>query len=105
VLCRRDGKTVLTKDLPLPPATSSRQVGSHYNFIETNPLLDFDRMASYGMRLNIPAGTAVRFEPGETKTVTLVAIAGRRVISLFNECANTNSSIIILIQTLIIKRG
>ena len=56
------------------------QVGSHYNFIETNPLLEFDRLASYGMRLNIAAGTAVRFEPGETKTVSLVNIAGKRII-------------------------
>ena len=56
------------------------QVGSHYHFIETNRALDFDRRAAYGMRLDIPAGTAVRFEPGETRTVSLVAIAGRRVI-------------------------
>jgi urease subunit gamma/beta len=57
------------------------QVGSHYHFIETNRALAFDRAAAYGMRLDIPAGTAVRFEPGETKTVQLVAIAGRRVIA------------------------
>jgi urease subunit gamma/beta len=56
------------------------QVGSHYHFIETNRALVFDRRAAYGMRLDIPAGTAVRFEPGETKTVSLVAIAGDRVI-------------------------
>jgi urease subunit gamma/beta len=56
------------------------QVGSHYHFTETNRALDFDRRAAYGMRLDIPAGTAVRFEPGETKTVPLVAIAGARVI-------------------------
>ena len=56
------------------------QVGSHYHFIETNRALAFDRRASYGMRLDIPAGTAVRFEPGETKTVTLVSIAGSRII-------------------------
>jgi len=56
------------------------QVGSHYHFIETNRALAFDRRASYGMRLDIPAGTAVRFEPGETKTVTLVSIAGARII-------------------------
>jgi urease beta subunit len=56
------------------------QVGSHYHFVEVNRALVFDRRASYGMRLDIPAGTAVRFEPGETKTVTLVAIAGARVI-------------------------
>jgi urease subunit gamma/beta len=56
------------------------QVGSHYHFVETNRALAFDRRAARGMRLDIPAGTAVRFEPGETKTVTLVAIAGARVI-------------------------
>jgi urease subunit gamma/beta len=56
------------------------QVGSHYHFVETNSALTFDRKAAHGMRLDIPAGTAVRFEPGETKTVPLVAIAGRRVI-------------------------
>ena len=56
------------------------QVGSHYHFVETNRALDFDRQAAYGMRLDIPAGTAVRFEPGEVKTVTLVSIAGARVI-------------------------
>jgi urease subunit gamma/beta len=56
------------------------QVGSHYHFIETNRALIFDRRAAYGMRLDIPAGMAVRFEPGETRTVTLVAIAGARII-------------------------
>src|SRR5262245_28895611 len=56
------------------------QVGSHYHFVETNSALMFDRKAAHGMRLDIPAGTAVRFEPGETRTVSLVAIAGRRVI-------------------------
>jgi urease subunit gamma/beta len=56
------------------------QVGSHYHFVETNRALAFDRRAAYGMRLDIPAGTAVRFEPGEVKTVTLVAIAGARII-------------------------
>jgi urease subunit gamma/beta len=56
------------------------QVGSHYHFIETNRDLEFDRAKAYGLRLDIPAGTAVRFEPGEAKTVRLVAIAGRRRI-------------------------
>ena len=56
------------------------QVGSHYHFIETNPSLQFDRGAAFGKRLDIPAGTAVRFEPGETKTVNLVDIAGNKVI-------------------------
>jgi urease subunit gamma/beta len=56
------------------------QVGSHYHFVEVNRALVFDRPSAYGMRLDIPAGTAVRFEPGDTKTVTLVPIAGARVI-------------------------
>ena len=56
------------------------QVGSHYHFSETNAALAFDRHVAYGHRLDIPAGTAVRFEPGETKTVSLVPIAGARVV-------------------------
>lgn len=56
------------------------QVGSHYHFLETNKGLSFDRRAAYGRRLDIPAGTAVRFEPGETKTVALVPIAGGRIV-------------------------
>lgn len=54
------------------------QVGSHYHFFETNPALQFDRDKARGMRLDIPAGTAVRFEPGQTRTVSLVAYAGKR---------------------------
>jgi urease subunit gamma/beta len=64
------------------------QVGSHYHFIETNMQLRFDRAKSYGKRLDIPAGTAVRFEPGETKTVRLVAIAGNQVIRGGNNLAD-----------------
>jgi urease subunit beta len=60
------------------------QVGSHYHFFETNPALDFDREATRGFRLNIPAGTAVRFEPGQTREVELVAYAGKRAIYGFN---------------------
>jgi urease subunit beta len=56
------------------------QVGSHYHFFETNPALDFDRAAARGFRLNIPAGTAVRFEPGQTREVELVALAGKREV-------------------------
>ncbi|XP_017227054.1 urease isoform X1 [Daucus carota subsp. sativus] len=56
------------------------QVGSHYHFIDVNPYLVFDRRKSYGMRLNIPAGTATRFEPGDAKTVTLVQISGKQII-------------------------
>lgn len=64
------------------------QVGSHYHFIETNSALKFDRAAAYGKRLDIPAGTAVRFEPGETKTVKLVEIAGKKVIRGGNNLAS-----------------
>ena len=54
------------------------QVGSHYHFFEVNAALQFDRAKAHGMRLDIPAGTAVRFEPGQARVVTLVALAGRR---------------------------
>ena len=60
------------------------QVGSHFHFYETNPALQFDRKTSYGMRLNIAAGTAVRFEPGQERTVELVALAGDRKVYGFN---------------------
>lgn len=56
------------------------QVGSHYHFAETNPALRFDRAKAHGMRLAVAAGTAVRFEPGQTRSVTLVAYAGTRTI-------------------------
>ena len=61
------------------------QVGSHYHFFETNPALKFDRKTARGMRLNIAAGTAVRFEPGQTRDVTLVALAGKRTIYGFRQ--------------------
>ncbi len=60
------------------------QVGSHYHFYETNSALDFDRETTRGFRLDIPAGTAVRFEPGQTRRVTLVAYAGMRCVYGFN---------------------
>ncbi len=60
------------------------QVGSHYHFQETNPALAFDRAAARGFRLNIAAGTAVRFEPGQTREVELVAYAGDRIVQGFN---------------------
>ena len=60
------------------------QVGSHYHFYETNEALHFDREKARGFRLDIPAGTAVRFEPGQSRTVRLVALAGDRVIYGFN---------------------
>jgi urease subunit beta len=72
----RDGVTLTvdnTGDRPI-------QVGSHYHFFETNPALKFDRPNARGMRLDIPAGTAVRFEPGQTREVKLVALAGTRTV-------------------------
>ncbi|KAI9868109.1 MAG: Urease [Trichoglossum hirsutum] len=63
------------------------QIGSHYHFIETNPQLKFDRLKAYGYRLDIAAGTSVRFEPGDTKTVTLVEIGGHKVIRGGNNIA------------------
>ena len=76
----RETKTILvtnTGDRPI-------QVGSHYHFFETNEWLSFDRPASRGFRLNIAAGTAVRFEPGQDREVELVALAGDRIIYGFN---------------------
>ena len=61
------------------------QIGSHYHFAEANEFLEFDRDTSRGMRLNIPSGTAVRFEPGQTKDVELIEIGGERKIFGFNK--------------------
>jgi urease beta subunit len=61
------------------------QVGSHYHFFETNPALEFERKKARGMRLDIPAGTAVRFEPGQTREVALVALAGKRAVYGFRQ--------------------
>ncbi len=61
------------------------QVGSHYHFFETNPALKFERKKARGMRLDIAAGTAVRFEPGQTREVTLVALAGAREVYGFRQ--------------------
>jgi urease beta subunit len=57
------------------------QIGSHYHFAEANRALAFDRLAAYGRRLDVPAGTAARFEPGDTRTIRLIPLAGRRVIT------------------------
>ena len=87
----QDGEIELNagrKTLTLTVANSGDrpiQVGSHYHFFETNPALRFDRKKSRGMRLNIPAGTAVRFEPGQTRDVTLVALAGKRTVYGFRQ--------------------
>ena len=64
------------------------QVGSHCHFFEVNRALDFDRKAAYGMRLNISAGTAVRFEPGDTKEIELVALGGTRTVYGINGMVN-----------------
>ena len=81
-----EGRATVTLDVT---NTGDRpvQVGSHYHVVETTRALTFDRKAAYGMRLDIPAGTAVRFEPGETKTVSLVAIAGARQVKGGNNFA------------------
>jgi urease subunit beta len=85
-----DGEIALNvgrKTLTLTVANSGDrpiQVGSHFHFYETNPALQFDRAAAYGMRLHIAAGTAVRFEPGQERTIELVALAGDRTVYGFN---------------------
>ncbi|MEO8108591.1 MAG: urease subunit beta [Ginsengibacter sp.] len=66
------------------------QVGSHFHFFEVNRQMEFDRSKAFGMRLNIAAGTAVRFEPGEEKEVELVAFGGRKNVFGFNNLANGN---------------
>ncbi|MFL4968776.1 MAG: urease subunit beta [Xanthobacteraceae bacterium] len=87
----KDGEIVLNagrKTVTLTVANSGDrpiQVGSHYHFFETNPALKFDRAKARGMRLDIPAGTAMRFEPGQTRDVTLVALAGKRVVYGFRQ--------------------
>jgi len=90
----QDGDIELNKgrrSVTLPVANSGDrpiQVGSHYHFFETNPALKFDRAKARGMRLDIPAGTAVRFEPGQRKEVTLVGFGGRRELSGLNALTN-----------------
>ena len=82
----KDGEIELNKGRKILTLTVANtgdrpiQVGSHYHFFETNPALKFDRKKARGMRLNIAAGTAVRFEPGQTREMTLVALAGSRTI-------------------------
>ena len=82
---------VLNADLPTITLTVANtgdrpiQVGSHYHFFETNPALAFDRARSRGMRLDIPAGTAVRFEPGQTREVRLVPYRGARRVVGFRQ--------------------
>ena len=72
----REKRTLVVRNVGDRPI----QVGSHYHFFETNPALKFDRKKARGMRLDIAAGTAVRFEPGQTRDVQLVAVAGKKTI-------------------------
>ena len=65
------------------------QVGSHYHFFEANAALAFNREVAYGMRLDIPAGTAIRFEPGDERAVTLIPYGGLRQVFGFNGCVNS----------------
>ncbi len=83
------GEIALNADLPRTVLTIANtgdrpvQVGSHYHFAETNPALRFDRAAARGLRLDIPAGTAIRFEPGQTREVTLIPYRGARIVQGF----------------------
>jgi urease subunit beta len=86
----KDGEVTLNADRRVITLTVANagdrpiQVGSHYHFFETNEALKFERKKTRGFRLDIPAGTAVRFEPGQTRAIQLVPIAGARVIYGFN---------------------
>jgi urease subunit beta len=86
-----DGNITLNEGLEASTLTVANtgdrpvQVGSHYHFAETNPALDFDRAMARGMRLDIAAGTAVRFEPGQRREVTLVPLSGSRHVYGFNQ--------------------
>jgi urease subunit beta len=89
-----DGEIILNEGKPILTLSVANsgdrpiQIGSHFHFYEVNPALIFDREITKGMRLNIPAGTAVRFEPGDTKEVVLVSYAGAREIYGFNGLVN-----------------
>ncbi len=86
-----DGDVTLNAGAPVTVLTVANtgdrpiQVGSHYHFAETNEGLAFDRAAARGQRLDIPAGTAVRFEPGQTRQVNLIPLSGGRVVYGFNQ--------------------
>jgi urease subunit beta len=87
----QDGEIILNADRETVTLTITNtgdrpiQVGSHYHFFETNPALEFNRKRARGMRLDIAAGTAVRFEPGQSREVTLVALVGKRIIYGFRQ--------------------
>lgn len=86
-----EGEIVLNADLPVTTVRVANkgdrpvQVGSHYHFFEANSLLDFDRAKARGMRLDIPAGSAVRFEPGQARDVNLVPFGGGRTVYGFQQ--------------------
>lgn len=86
-----EGEIVLNADLPVTTIRVANkgdrpvQVGSHYHFFEANSLLDFDRAKARGMRLDIPAGSAVRFEPGQARDVNLVPFGGARTVYGFQQ--------------------
>ena len=84
----RDRKTLVVANAGDRPI----QVGSHYHFFEVNRLLTFDRKASYGYRLDIPSGTSVRFEPGQEKEVTLVALGGTKRVFGLNDLTRNQAS-------------
>ena len=87
----KDGDILLNADLTSISMTVANsgdrpiQVGSHYHFYETNEALKFDRASAKGMRLDIAAGTAVRFEPGQEREISLIPLRGRRVVNGFNQ--------------------
>ena len=91
IITKKNSEIILNKDRTAITIKVSNkgdrpiQVGSYYHFAETNDFLDFDRDVSKGMRLNIPSGTAVRFEPGQTKDVELIQLSGERKIFGFNK--------------------
>ncbi len=93
-----DGEIELSAGRPRATVTVTNtgdrpvQIGSHYHFFEVNKALDFDRATSFGMRLDIPAGTAVRFEPGQSKEVALVGFGGRRELSGLNALTNGSAT-------------
>lgn len=84
----RERKTIVVANVGDRPI----QVGSHYHFFEVNRLLAFDREASYGYRLDIPSGTSVRFEPGQEKEVTLVALGGTKRVFGLNDLTRNQAS-------------
>lgn len=93
-LITKDGEIELNANRPVVTVTVANtgdrpiQVGSHFHFYETNSALQFDRAATRGMRLDIPAGTAIRFEPGDSKPVSLVPYGGSREVYGFNGLVN-----------------